>query len=138
MAIQSAPALDAFFMPRNAALIGATEKPASIGRTLLTNLTATPFGGPIYPVNPRRANVLGLKCFPRIADVPEKVDLALIATPAASVPDIIDECAQAGVQGAIIISAGFREVGETGAALEREVLLRRGAMRIIGPNCMGV
>ena len=69
---------------------------------------------------------------------PEKVDLAIVATPAATVPGIIAECAEAGVKGAIIISAGFREVGETGAALEREVLQRRGSMRIIGPNCMGV
>src|SRR5438876_4194548 len=86
MPFQPAPALDAFFTPRNVALIGATEKPGSIGRTLLSNLTATPFGGPVYPVNPKRSTVLGLKCFPRIAEVPEKVDLAIVATPAASMP----------------------------------------------------
>src|SRR5882724_7793910 len=138
MMSQFSPPLEAFFAPRNVALIGATEAPGSIGRTLLSNLLATPFGGPVYPVNPKRTSVLGLKSYPHIAGVPEKVDLAIVATPAATVPDIIAECAEASVQAAIIISAGFREIGETGAALERDLLMRRGAMRIIGPNCMGV
>ena len=138
MPSETALALDAFFEPRSVAVIGATEAPGSIGLTLLTNLAATPFGGTAYPVNPKRPTVLGVKAYPRIADVPGKIDLAIVATPAATVPGIIAECAEAGVKGAIIISAGFREVGETGAALEREVLQRRGSMRIIGPNCMGV
>ncbi len=126
--------LDVFFEPRNVAVIGATEKAGGIGRTLVSNLTGGAFA--VFPVNPKRASVLGVAAYPRIADVPEKVDLALVATPAATVPDIIGECAGAGVKGAVIISAGFREVGEPGAALEREVLQRRGAMRLIGAQLL--
>src|SRR5712692_7128042 len=97
---ETALALDAFFEPLSVAVIGATEAPGSIGLTLLTNLAATPFGGAVYPVNPRRATVLGVKAYPRVADVPEEVDLAIEATPAATVPDIVAECAKAGVKGA--------------------------------------
>src|SRR5260221_3131850 len=128
--------LDVFFEPRNVAVIGATEKAGSIGRTLVSNLAGGAFA--VFPVNPKRASVLGVTAYPRIADVPEKVDLVLVETPAGTVPDIIGECSEAGVKGAVIISAGFREVGEPGAALEREILRRRGAMRLIGPNSMGV
>src|SRR3954453_16511294 len=131
--------LDAIFSPRNIAVIGATETAGSVGRTVLWNLISNPFGGTIYPVNPKRANVLGIKAYPNIAAVPEKVDLAVIALPAASVPAVISQCADAGVKGAIIISAGFKEMGPGGAALEQQVLevARRAKMRIIGPNCLG-
>src|SRR6185436_432748 len=91
-------ALDVFFEPRTVAVIGATEAAGSIGRTLVSNLAGSSFGGVVFPVNPKRVSVLGIKAYPRIADVPEKVDLALVATPAATVPDIIAECAQAGVK----------------------------------------
>jgi acetyltransferase len=132
--------LDALFAPRSVALIGATEKPGSVGRTLLRNLIDNPFGGIVYPVNPARSGVLGIKAYPRIADIPERIDLAVIVTPARTVPDIIGQCAEAGVKGAIIISAGFKETGPEGAELERQVLqqARRGRMRIIGPNCLGL
>ncbi len=103
------------------------------------------FGGTIYPVNPRRQNVLGIKAYMNIAAVPEPVDLAVIVTPAATVPDLITECADAAVQGAIVISAGFKEIGAEGAELERRILQNaghpragRGRMRIIGPNCLGI
>jgi acetyltransferase len=131
-------ALDVFFEPRNVAVIGATEAAGSIGRTLMTNLAGGSFGGAVYPVNLQRASVLGAKAYPKIGEIPERVDLALVATPAASVPGVIAECAAAGVKGAVIISAGFREAGAAGAALERELMRCRGRMRIIGPNCMGV
>jgi acetyltransferase len=134
--------LDVFFRPRNVAVIGATEDQAGVGRSLVSNLKQTPFGGNLFPVNPKRSSVLGLPCYPSISGVPEKADLAVIATPARTVPGIIGECAAAGVEGTIIISAGFRETGEAGAALEQEVLrqARRGGrpMRIIGPNCLGL
>src|SRR4051812_1846792 len=110
-------ALDAFFEPRTVAIIGASEAPGSIGRTLVSNLTSGSFTGAVYPVSLKRQTVLGFKAYPKIADVPEKVDLALVATPAATVPDVIGECAQAGVKGAIVVSAGFREVGAAGADL---------------------
>ena len=132
--------LDVFFAPRNVALIGATEMPGSVGRTLLTNLIASPFGGTVFPVNPKRPSVLGIKAYPNVAAVPDKIDLAVIVTPAPTVPGIIGECVAAGVQGAIIISAGFKETGPVGAELERQVLeLARAAdLRIVGPNCLGV
>lgn len=132
--------LDAIFKPRSVALIGATENVGSVGRTVLWNLISSPFGGAVYPVNPKRPSVLGIKAYPSIGEVPEKVDLAVITTPAASVPAIIKQCVAAGVKGAVIISAGFKEMGPPGIELERQVLeeARRGRMRIIGPNCLGV
>ncbi|HXF61595.1 MAG TPA: bifunctional acetate--CoA ligase family protein/GNAT family N-acetyltransferase, partial [Caldilineaceae bacterium] len=132
--------LDAIFSPRNVAVIGATETPGSVGRTLLWNLISHPFGGAVFPVNPKRSSVLGIHAYPKIADVPAQVDLAVVATPALSVPGVIEECVEAGVKGAIIISAGFKEIGKRGAQLEAKILrrARKGQMRIIGPNCLGV
>src|ERR671932_638257 len=132
--------LDAIFKPETVAVIGATEKAGSVGRTVLWNLVSSPFGGTIFPVNPNRTNVLGIKAYPSIAEVPEKVDLAVVVTPAPAVPGVIAECADAGVEGAIIISAGFKEVGEEGRELEERVLeeARRGRMRVLGPNTLGV
>jgi acetyltransferase len=131
-----APALDAMLSPRSVAVIGATDAPGSVGRALMENLR--PFPGSVFPVNPKRTSVLGNKCSASIAALREPVDLAIIATPAATVPRIVGECAAAGVRGAVIISAGFKECGADGAVLEREILARRGGMRIIGPNCLGV
>ena len=132
--------LDAIFSPRNVAVIGASETQGSVGRTLLWNLISHPFGGAVFPVNPKRASVLGIHAYSSVLEVPAQVDLAVIVTPARTVPGIIDECVQAGVKGAIIISAGFKEIGEQGAELERQVLerARSAQMRIIGPNCLGV
>ena len=122
--------------PRTVALIGATEAQHSVGRTIMENLLS--FDRKVYPINPKRATVLGVKVFANIADAPEPVDLAIIATPAASVPNIVSECAAAGVKGAVIVSAGFKETGAEGARLEQEIVARQGTMRIIGPNCIGV
>ncbi|MFW6042228.1 MAG: bifunctional acetate--CoA ligase family protein/GNAT family N-acetyltransferase [Chloroflexota bacterium] len=132
--------LDAIFRPETVAVIGASETPGSVGRTLLWNLITNSFGGTVFPVNIKRSSVLGIKAYPSISDVPEPVDLAVIATPAQTVPGIIGECVEVGVKGAIIISAGFKERGPEGAALEQEILetAREGGMRIIGPNCLGV
>ena len=132
--------LDAIFSPRSVAVVGATEKAGSVGRTVLWNLISNPFGGTVYPVNPKRPNVLGIKAYPTIKDVPEAVDLAVIVTPAPTVPDLIGQCADAGVKGAIVISAGFKETGTEGVILESQVLeqARRGRIRLIGPNCLGV
>jgi acetyltransferase len=132
--------LELFFHPKNVAVIGATEAPHSVGRSILANLKDAPFPGAIYPVNPKHDTLLGLPCYHSIESVPEAVDLAVIATPANTVPGVIRECVEAGVPAAIIISAGFREIGEHGAALESEILAdaRRGGMRIVGPNCLGL
>ena len=133
-------ALDAIFAPRSVAVIGATEQPNSVGRTVTRNLVTNPFGGTVFPVNPKRPSVLGIKAYPDIAAVPERVDLAVVVTPAPTVPGVIAECARAGVKGAIVISAGFKETGPEGAELERRTLdeARRGRVRLIGPNCLGV
>src|SRR5215217_2223203 len=133
-------ALDAIFDPDTVAVVGASDRPGSVGRTIMWNLISNPFGGTVYPVNARRQNVLGIKAYPSVSEIPERVDLAVIASPAPTVPEIIRECVECGVRGAIIISAGFRETGPEGAELERQVLeeARRGRMRIIGPNCLGV
>ena len=133
-------ALDSIFAPKNVALIGATENPGSVGRTVLWNLISNPFGGTVFPVNPKRSSVLGIKAYPNMASVPERVELAVITTPAPTIPDLIAECVEAGVKGAIVISAGFKETGAAGVELERQIMehARRGNMRIIGPNCLGV
>jgi acetyltransferase len=132
--------LDVMFKPKSVAVIGATEREGSVGRTIIWNLMTNSFGGTIFPVNPKRSSILGIKAYSSVGDIPEKVDLAVIVTPAQTVPDNVRECVAAGVKGAIIISAGFKEIGPEGVALEQEILAeaRRGNMRIIGPNCLGV
>lgn len=124
------------FSPKSIALIGASEKAGSVGRALLENLES--FRGRVFAINPSHPTLLGQKAFSTIGDVPEEVDLAVIATPAATVPGIVAECAAGDVKGAVIISSGFKECGPAGVELERQILERRGTMRIIGPNCVGV
>lgn len=130
--------LDIIFNPGNVAVIGATERKGSVGRTLLWNLISSPFGGAVFPINPKRSSILGIKAYPSIADVPDPVDLAIVVTPAASVPSVIQDCATAGVKGAIVISAGFKEIGAAGVQLEQDLIANAGRMRIVGPNCLGV
>src|ERR1043166_4068092 len=132
--------LDSLFSPKVVAVIGATETPNSVGRTVFQNLGRGGFEGVVYPVNPKRSSVLCVKAYPNIASVPEKVDLAVICTPAPSVPGIIRECIKAGIPGAVIISAGFKEIGAVGVGYEQQILAeaRKNGMRIVGPNCLGV
>jgi acetyltransferase len=132
-------ALDAIFLPKTIAVIGAKDTFGSVGRTILLNLINSSFKGKIYPVNPKRDTVFDLKSYTSVASIPEKIDLAIIITPASTVPDLVDECVASGVKAAIIISAGFKELGEKGLLLEQELVKRaKGKMRIIGPNCLGV
>ncbi len=132
--------LDVFFSPKTVAVIGATETANSVGRTVLWNLVTSPFGGTVYPVNPKRPSILGVKAYKSMADIPEQVDLAVIVTPPPSIPGIIRECGENGVRGAIVISAGFKEIGPEGAELERQLLkaAQEAGIRVIGPNCLGV
>ncbi len=130
--------LDALFRPKSVALIGATEQEGSVGRTVMHNLLKANFTGDIFPVNPKRKSVCGIPCFPSVSAIGKPVDLAIIVTPATTVPHIVGECAAANIPAAVIISAGFKEMGEPGIALEKEILARKGKMRIIGPNCLGV
>jgi len=132
--------LDAFFLPLSVAVVGASERPGTVGYAVLRNLIESSLRSKTYPVNPSHADILGLKTYKTIGDVPEKVDLAIVATPASTVPEVIGACVDAGVKSAIVISAGFRERGSEGVALEKRIQeqLRRGAMRLIGPNCLGI
>lgn len=132
--------LDPIFSPRSVAVIGATERKRSVGRTVMQNLLSGGFEGQIYPVNPIQETILGAKAWPNVAALPEVPDLAVIITPPKTVPGIIKECAAVGIKGVIIISAGFKEIGPQGAELERQVIeeARRANIRIVGPNCLGV
>jgi acetyltransferase len=131
--------LDPLFHPKAVAVLGATTAPGSVGSILMRNLLETSFDGVVYPVNPKRHSVHGIYCYPNLAAVPGEIDLAVIATPAATVPSLVQECVQHQVKGAIIISAGFSELGPEGRTLENEIRnCARGRMRIIGPNCLGI
>jgi acetyl coenzyme A synthetase (ADP forming)-like protein len=131
--------LDAIFRPQSIAVIGASRERGGVGREILGNLVKYEFKGAVYPVNPRANTVLSMKCFPSLSAIPDPVDLAIIVVPARVVPQIMEECGRKGVRGAIIISAGFREVGEKGAQLEQEVavIAKKYGIRVVGPNCMG-
>ena len=142
--IYSAPppargALEPLFLPRSVAVIGATDRPGTVGRSVVANLLESKFPLKIYPINPSHPEVAGTKTEKHVADVTGGVDLALVVTPAQTVPQIIGECVDAGVKSAVVISAGFREQGSDGARLEEEIRkhLQRGSLRLIGPNCMG-
>jgi acetyltransferase len=131
--------LDSIFNPKSVALVGASERPGSVGRTVLWNLLSSPFGGTIFPVNNKRSNILGVRTYPSVRELPEVPDLVVITTPAATVPAVLRESVELGIPGGIVISAGFKETGAPGIALEREITeIISGKMRIIGPNCLGV
>ena len=132
--------LDAFFAPSSIAVVGATETPGSVGRTVVANLLAGGYQGSLFPINPKRDSVQGLRCYPRLKDVPQSIDLAVIITPAPTVPAVVRDCLDAGVSAAVVISAGFREAGAAGQELEREIksLLQGQRLRVIGPNCLGI
>lgn len=131
--------LDAFFRPASVAVIGASVAPGSVGSILMHNLLQNQFGGVVYPINPKRKAVHGVYCYPSLLDTPETADLAVIATPAATVPDMIEQCVQRGIRAAIVISAGFSELGAEGRVLEQRIRdIALGKMRIVGPNCLGI
>jgi len=132
--------LDAIFAPESVAVIGATSRPGTVGRTVLENLLHGGFRGKVYAVNAQHEEVLGLKAYKSVRDIPGPVDLAVVATPAATVSRIIGECVESGLRSAVVISAGFKERGAEGAALEQQIReqLRRSSMRLIGPNCLGI
>ncbi|HLG37167.1 MAG TPA: CoA-binding protein, partial [Nitrososphaera sp.] len=127
-----------FFSPQSIAVIGASEKPG-IGKTIFTNI-AKHFKGKIFPVTPSNPTVGGLVAYKSVLDIPESVDLAVVAAPSRFTPAVMEEIGKKGIKGAIIVSAGFKEVDEEGARLEREVgeIARRYGIRVIGPNCLGI
>ncbi len=132
--------LEWIFNPSSIAVIGASEKPDSVGSTLMLNLMQNGFSGDLYAVNPRHEKIHGIKSLPSIRNVAPGIDLVLIATPIATVPSIIEECVEKGVKGAIIVSAGGKEVGEEGREIEDRIAkhARKGGLRVVGPNCLGI
>lgn len=132
--------LDCLFAAKSVAVVEATEQPGSMGRTVLWNLLSTPFGGAVFPVNAERSSVLGIRAYPALSHLPEKPDLVVVTSPAATVPGLIRQAAELGIPGVVILSAGFKESGPAGLALEREVLaaVRPSGPRLLGPNCLGV
>ncbi|MGD9249845.1 MAG: bifunctional acetate--CoA ligase family protein/GNAT family N-acetyltransferase [Desulfobacterales bacterium] len=132
--------LDRFFKPGSVAVIGASEKPGSIGAAIMQNLQAGSFAGRIIPVNPKYKRIGDLKVLNSIREISEEVDLAVIATPIATVPALIDMCAEVGIGAAVILSAGGKEIGEQGRKIETKIqaLAAQHKIRVIGPNCLGL
>lgn len=129
-----------FFQPTSVAVIGASTDPVKVGHAVFHNMISYNFKGVVYPINPNAENLLGHKCYPSVTAVPGPIDLAVIVVPAKLVANVLRECAAKGVDSVIIITAGFKETGPEGAALEREVgaIAREHGIRIIGPNCLGI
>lgn len=130
-----------FFQPRAVAVVGASRNPGNIGHKVLAGLIETKFPGPIYPINPKAADILGLKAFPSLRNVPGPVDLAVMAVPPQAIVDAVDDAAVAGVRALVVITAGFAEVRDPNGVDLQKVLVekvRGHGMRMIGPNCLGV
>ena len=132
--------LEKIFNPKSIAVIGASDVEGSVGYAIVKNLTQQGYAGKVFFVNIRKPEILGIRTYPTVMEVPEAVDLAMIATPAKTVPDVMEECGRAGVKGAIVVSAGFKETGPECKALEKKILekARKYGVRVIGPNCIGI
>lgn len=132
--------MDELFAPRSVAVIGASNRPASVGTTLFRNIVQAGFKGVVYPVNPTWPSVSGVHCYPDVASLPDVPDLAVVIVPAALVPEVVEEVGRAGTRGVIVISSGFREVGGAGIALEEQLvrIVTKYRMSLVGPNCFGI
>lgn len=127
--------------PRSVAVVGASDTPSKVGYSVFRNLTSSGFAGPIYPVNSRSSTVQGCAAYGSLTQIGQPIDLVVICTPAATVPSLIRECGELGVRGVVVLTAGFRELGESGRMLEAKVLEEKAkfpSLRIIGPNCVGI
>lgn len=132
--------LDKIFSPKSIAIVGASDEEGTVGHVLIKNLIDLQYKGKIFPVNIRKSEILGYKVYASVEQIPEPIDMAVIATPARTVPDVAEQCGKAGIPALIIISAGFKEIGAEGKQLEQRVdeVRKKYGMRIIGPNCLGV
>ncbi len=132
--------LDSLFYPKSIAVIGASRQAGSVGQSLLANLLGSRFQGIIFPVNPKADGILGIKAYRRVQDIPDDVDLAVVVVPSPIVPGVLEECGEKGIRAAIVITAGFKEIGGAGAELERKVqaIMRKHDIILVGPNCLGV
>lgn len=132
--------LDDLFNPESVAIIGASDKPGSVGKKVMANMVHAKFIGNLFPVNPKHKKILGRKCYPSVKNIAENIDLAVITTPAATVPQVLQECGEKGIRSVIIISSGFSESGDKGKELEQTILeiAHRYNIHFVGPNCLGV
>ncbi|HXG08217.1 MAG TPA: GNAT family N-acetyltransferase [Gemmataceae bacterium] len=138
--VATVASLRPFFQPKAVAVVGASRDPSSIGYRILEALVLNRFQGLVYPVNPKASTIAGIRAYPSVRDVPEPVDLAVVAVPRDAVPGVVDDCAARGVRALVIITAGFAEIGREGRDLQQKLLdkVRGYGMRMIGPNCMGL
>jgi acetyl coenzyme A synthetase (ADP forming)-like protein len=132
--------IDSIFYPKSIAIIGASRQQGSVGHSLLANIIDSRFQGVVYPVNPKAQAILGIKSYPRVLDIPDDVDLAVVIVPASLVPQVLEECGVKGIKGAITISAGFKEIGGPGIEREQRVkeIIHKYNIALVGPNCLGV
>jgi acetyltransferase len=132
--------LESFFNPQSIAIVGASRQKSKVGYEILANIVKAGYKGGIFPVNPNTDTIEGLKCYPDLESIPDTPDLVIIIVPAKIVPPVMQQCAKVGVKAVIIITAGFREVGEEGRALEKQVvqIAKQAGIRVIGPNCLGL
>jgi len=132
--------LNAIFKPKSVAVIGASTAPGKLGHDILANLKNGGFAGPLFPINPKAEEILGLKVYKSIADTPEPPELAVVVIPAKIVTPTLEQCADKGVKGAVVITGGFAETGEEGERLQEEMaqVIRRTGLKVVGPNCQGV
>lgn len=134
------PSLDAIFRPRSIAVVGASTRKGTLGREIFDKLLAADFNGPVYPVHPKAEFVHSVKAYKSVSAIPDSVELAVIVVRKELVLDVVKECARCGVKGVVVITAGFKETGPKGAALEQQIVevIRAHGMRMVGPNCMGI
>jgi acetyltransferase len=139
-AVSAAKPLDAIFRPNTVAVIGASNRAGSVGNAIFKNILLGGYAGTLYPVNPKAASIIGVHSYPTVTEIPDEVELALIIVPSDFVPGVLEECGQKGVRGAVVVSAGFKEVGPVGAALEKRAveIACKYDMPLVGPNCLGV
>ena len=132
--------LDAFFNPNSIAVIGASDEEGSVGYRIMKNLTSQGYEGKVFPVNLRKKEIAGLKAYKSVGKIPGDVELAIIATPAKTVPGIVKQCGEKGIHTVLIISAGFKEIGKKGKELENQIrsVIEEYRIRVVGPNCLGV
>lgn len=132
--------LEAIFAPQSVAIVGASPDPTKLGNRVLRNVVENGYGGRIVPIHPTAPSVLDLPAYATISAVPDPIDLAVIVVPPQAVLPVVEECGAKGVQGLVVITAGFKEVGGAGKELERKLvaLVRQYGMRMVGPNCLGI